>query len=296
MKTRNPSDRTTRRSRYAALAGALSLAVAAAGAPSPASAAEAERPAARWIEAANAALLPTGSMTARATVVTDDGFSGKETCTLDMVRLSEPGVTRTLIEVDSPPAGAGTVYQIVARDDEPLERWVWLPAVRRLRHIMGVQRTDPFLGTEFRYEDLGLAMAVERGDGTVRRVEDEAGAEVIEIESRPYHYYSRVVTRIDPGTNLPTRVDFYDRAGELFRQEHFEAVRRIDGEPFPTRITIHDRITGARSVLTFDSVRFGIDVPLERFTASVIRRRLEAAKNPIPAADEPGKEDDGDDG
>jgi hypothetical protein len=268
-----------------ALAGALALAVAtvARGESHEGEAsAEAERTPARWVEIANRALLPADSMAARATIETRDGFGGDSTCTIEMLRRSEDDAVRTLIEVESPPEGEGTVYEIVARRGEPLERWVWLPAVRRLRRISGVQRTDHFLGTEFSYEDLGLALASERGDGSVRRVQAGGDGGTIELESPSYHYYSRVVTRLDPKTGLPTRVVFYDRAGDPFREQRFEQVRRIDGQPFPTRIVVEDRLTGARSVLTFDSVRFGVEVPLERFTASEIRRRLETAEDPIP--------------
>jgi hypothetical protein len=238
---------------------------------------------ARWISRANAALLPGDSMLARAQIVTHDPLGGTSHDVLDMARVSEGDATRTLIEVEAPEAGAGTTYEIVARPGRPLERWVWLPELRRLRKIFGVQRTDPFLGTEFTYEDLGLALPVERRAGVARRV-GEPPHRLLELESPPYHYYSRVVTRIDPATNLPTTVSFYDRAGQLFREQRFGEVRQIDGRPFPTVIAVRDVQTGAYSVLTFQSVRFDVDIPPQRFSESALRRHLRRAGEALPDA------------
>lgn len=270
------------------LAATALLALLAAPAHAAAADAEAAPAPARWLTAANAALLPDASMVAHVTIVTHDGFGGEtRRVEADVARVSEGETVRTLIEVEAPAEGAGAVYEVVARPGQPLERWVWLPELRRLRRIVGVQRTDPFLGTEFSYEDLGLALAEERMEGTARFV-GEPPERRVELESVPYHYYQRVVTRIDPATALPTKILFYDHAGQLFREQRFEDVRQVDGHPFPTRIVVEDRLTGARSVLTFDSLRFGVKVPAERFTASELERRLEAAREAIPEAAEVG--------
>ena len=186
-----------------------------------------------------------------------------------------------LVQVEAPQEGEGLAYEIVARPCRPLERWAWLPSVRRLRRIVGVRRTDPFLGTEFSYEDLALAAPVERRAGAVRWV-DEHGERLVELESPPYHYYERVVTRIDPDTALPRSVYFYDRAGRLFREETFDDVRRIDGRPYPGRITALDRLTGSRSVLVFESIHFDVAIPPERFAESAVRRRLRSGSELIP--------------
>jgi hypothetical protein len=233
---------------------------------------------AQWLARANEALLAGESLRARARIVTRDRFGGEWVDEFVLIRASYDGATRTLIEVVAPEVGKGTAYEIVARPGEPVERWVWLPSLRRLRKVIGVRRTDPFLGTEFSYEDLGLVLPAERADDRVRRVTQvgEGADRVLEIQSPPYHYYQRVVTRIDPDTYLPVRVDFYDRAGQLFRQQRFEGVETVEGMPFPMRITMEDLITGTRSVLEFESIEPGVEIPESRFAESVIRRGIAA--------------------
>jgi hypothetical protein len=240
--------------------------------------------AAAWIDRANRALLPAGSLDATARLTTRDGYGDESVDVIRMVRGVVDGAERTLVQVERDPMDAGgAVYEVVAKPGEPLDRWIWLPSVRRLRHVTGVQRTDSFLGTEFSYEDLGLALPKERRWGEVSWVDDESGGpSLVEVESPPYHYYSRVVTLINPETSLPVQVRFYDRSDQLFHEETFDDVRTIDGHPFPMRIRMWDPLTGAESVLQFQKVEVGKEIPARVFEDSVIRRRLAAAAPVVP--------------
>jgi hypothetical protein len=96
----------------------------------------------------------------------------------------------------------------------------------------------------------------------------------------------RIVTHDGMGAEFVDELDvlFYDRAGQLFREQHFEAVREVDGYPFPTRTSVRDRLTGARSVLTFESVRFDVPIPPERFLESAVRRRVRSLGEVLPDA------------
>jgi hypothetical protein len=198
----------------------------------------------------------------------------------DFARLTDPdGIDRTLIEVTAPEIGKGTLYQIIARPGKPLESWIWSPAVGRLRRIVGIHRTEPFMGSEFTYEDLGLAAPVERGRGEVGEVLED-GRRWIVLESGPYHYYERVQTYLDPGSGIPHRVVFYDRAGSRFREQRFLGIQRIDGYLFPTVIEVEDQHAGTKSRLVFSQVKFDVDIPPTLYTESIIRQKLRRGWQP----------------
>lgn len=252
------------------------------GSPPSATAEEGEEvggTAAEWIERLNRALQPSESMLADASVRTLDGFGGDTLLELEMAKLSDDEKSRTLIEVEAPEAARGTTFEIVAREDE-IERRVWLPTLRRLRAIEGVSRTDPFLGTEFTYEDLALVAPVERREGSVRRIEVD-GERLVEVVSEPYHYYGAVRTRIHPETALPHSVLFFDRAGQQFREQRFGDAG--DGEhAYPRWIRVRNLVTGAESTLRFEELRFDADVGEARFRGSALRRRLERGADVVP--------------
>jgi hypothetical protein len=266
--------------RRLALVGVLLLLAPALPARAGADAADADA----WIGRMNEALLPGRSMTAKAVLTTTDPSGAFDRVAFDFARLTDPqGVHRTLIEVTAPESGKGVVYQVIARPGHPLESWVWLPAVGRLRRIVGIHRTDHFLGSEFTYEDVGLAAPSERRRGEVREVTED-GRRWIVLESPPYHYYGRVQTYLDPATGMPQRVVYYDRAGQPFRKQRFEAIREIGGHRFPTEIEIEDNLTGTTSRLVFSHVEFDVEIPVSRYDESIVGRKLRGGWPPdVPA-------------
>lgn len=253
----------------AAIGGAAAL-----GARAKSAGAEPGESADMWIERMNQALLPGRSMTAKAVLTTTDASGASDQVEFDFARLSDQrGVDRTLIEVTAPEVAKGTVLQIVARPGKPLERWIWSPHIGRLRRITGVHRTDFFLGSEFTYEDLGLAAPVERRSGEVSEV-TENGKRWILLDSGPYHYYGRVETYLDPEDGMPTRVVYFDRAGQRFREQRFLQIREIGGHRFPMVAEVEDELDGTTSRLVFSNMKFDADLPAARFTESVVRQKL----------------------
>ncbi len=234
--------------------------------------------AAEWIARVNAALRPAPSMRASFRIESREPGGRPDVISGRFWRQFHDGTSRTLIEVDAPEAARGTAILVREREGS-LERYVWLPFVRRLRRVQGMERTDHFLGTEFTYEDLGFGLPPERARGEARRVR-EGGRELIRLDSPPYHHYSRVTTWIDPVTHLVVRVRFYDHAGQLFREQEFGGVEEVDGFSYPTRIAVRNLITGSSSVLELADLDFHTPIPDTVFDTSEVGRRIEAAESP----------------
>lgn len=235
--------------------------------------------AADWVARANRALRPAPSMSAAFRIESREPGGRPDLIAGSFRRQFRDGTSRTLIEVTAPEAARGTAILVVERSNGSLERWVWLPFVRRLRRVQGVERTDHFLGTEFTYEDLGFGVPPERARGEVTRVR-EGGRELVRLDSPPYHHYSRVTTFIDPVTNLLVRALFYDHAGQLFREQDFDAVQEVDGFPYPTRISVRNRITGTESRLELADLDFHTPIPDEVFESSEVGRRARGSGTP----------------
>jgi hypothetical protein len=226
------------------------------------------------IEGMNRALLPGRSMTAKALLTTTDPSGASSRIEFDFARLTDAeGVDRTLVEVTSPESEKGTAFLIISRPGKPLESWIWSPAVGRLRRIIGIHRTEAFLGTEFTYEDLGLAAPLERRSGEASEVVEDGEQRVL-LDSGPYHYYGHVRTYLDRETGMPRRIVYFDRAGHRFREQRFLEVRQIGEHPFPKVIEVEDELTGTSSRLEFSHVKFDVDIPPTLYTESIIRQKL----------------------
>ncbi len=61
---------------------------------------------------------------------------------------------KSLIVFDSPRDVAGTSLLSHTRILEPDDQWLFLPALKRVKRISSANKSGPFVGSEFAYEDL----------------------------------------------------------------------------------------------------------------------------------------------
>lgn len=200
---------------------------------------------------------------------------------LEMLRAPHRGGTRTIFELREQGDEKSIVNELVVLPGEPMVNWYWDVQQRRWLAVKGLLATDPWAETGFRFEDLWFTDPAARRRGTVKSVEEQ-GRRLIELESEPYHYYQRVVTRIDPETALPVRVRFIDNAGAPIREQLFESVEVVDGRPFPKVVRLRDLATGGEDVIRFDRMRFEERIPPSFFDLSVIDQRIRKGVDPVP--------------
>lgn len=215
-----------------------------------------------WLERMHAALAPSASAEARATLETWDGFEAGTVIQMNVSRHTSPAERRTLIELTQPEAARGTLYEVVAGRGEGLEGWEYLPSIRRLRRTSLIHPTDLFMGTEFSYEALDFAGSVKREEGRVDWVLEE-GRSLVRVTSQPGLSSGKVVTLIEPITALPVRIAFHEQGGELVRIQEFGRVETIQGHRVPTVVVMRDVQSGSTSTLSLEDIRFDVAVPNE---------------------------------
>lgn len=200
---------------------------------------------------------------------------------MQMLRGIEGDTTRTLLEMREAGDTKSIVTELVRAPGEPLTSWYWDLQKRRWIRIRGLQGTDPFADTTFGYEDMWFAEPSPRRKGKAKWVE-EGGRRLIEIESEPYHYYLRVVTRIDPESGLPLSVRFIDNTGVPVREQFYEKVTLVDGRAFPTVVRLRDLANNSDTTITYGDVRFGRRIPPSYFDLSAMSDRMRRGADPVP--------------
>ena len=235
-----------------------------------------------WISRIADALRIGETMTAHAHVdVNKPGREDDFNFDMQMLRDVEGRSTRTVLEMREAGDTKSIVTELVDTPGEPLTSWYWDLQKRRWIRIRGLQGTDPFADTTFGYEDLWFTEPTPRRKGSAKWV-DEGGRRLIEIESEPYHYYLRVVTRIDPESGLPLSVRFVDNTGVLIREQHYEKITLVDGRAFPTVVRLRDIASKSETTITFGEVRFGRRIPPSYFDLSAMNDRLRRGVDPVP--------------
>jgi len=103
----------------------------------------------------------------------------------------------------------------VADDDQ----WLFLPALKRVKRISSSNKSGPFMGSEFAFEDLS-SFEIEKysywylGDETVNRLES------FKVEQYPVDKnsgYTRRIVWVDKEEYRIHKIDFYDRKNTLLK-------------------------------------------------------------------------------
>lgn len=269
------------------LAGAVAMLVAP---TARAQDADSARDADHWITRMAEALRIGDTMSAHAHVDVDKpGRDDDFNFDMQILRDADGRSTRTVLEMREAGDTQSIVSELVETPGEALTSWYWDIQKRRWIRIRGLQGTDPFADTTFRYEDLWFTEPSPRRKGRAKWVE-EGGRRLVEIESDPYHYYQRVVTRIDPESGLPLSVRFIDNTGVPIREQHYEKITVADGRAFPSVVRLSDLSTRSVTTISFGDVRFGRRIPASFFDLSVIEDRLRRGVDPVPEPPDPRDE------
>jgi hypothetical protein len=120
---------------------------------------------------------------------------------------------------DTPLDVKGTAFlsysHVVGNDDQ----WLFLPALKRVNRIASRNKSGPFLGSEFAFEDLS-SFEVEKNTYLYLRDEEFEGMDVSVVEMKPvdkYSGYTRVIAWIDKEHHRVHKIDYYDRRDTLLK-------------------------------------------------------------------------------
>ncbi len=166
---------------------------------------------------------------------TDDGFKNSE-ATLKMLLKNRHGETsersmrnktlevegdgdKTLVIFDEPADVKGTAFLTFSHKEGSDDQWLYLPALKRVKRISSSNKSGPFMGSEFAFEDIA-SQEVEKYTHKFLRDEEFDGKPCHVIEQIPVDTksgYSRQEVWIDQKDLQRRKVDFYDRKGDLMK-------------------------------------------------------------------------------
>lgn len=166
---------------------------------------------------------------------------------------------KSLIIFDQPKDVEGTALLTFSHKTDDDDRWLYLPALKRVKRIAGNNKAGPFMGSEFAFEDLG-SQEVEKY--TYKHLRDEACAsqQCFVIERYPVDKnsgYTRQVVWMDQAEYRPLKIEFYDRKQSLLKTLALEEYQQyLDKYWRPGRLDMVNHQTGKSTTLLFADYKF----------------------------------------
>lgn len=151
-------------------------------------------------------------------------------------------------------------------DGKPKSLHVYVPVVRRVRHIQVDMRKESFLASDFNFEDLGFEDLTEQQSTLLDDVEED-GRTLYQIESKPKGdwMYEKIVRFIDKETYLPMRTDYHCWGVGLCKVRRTTRVDKIGAYDSSAVITMEDLLHKQTTKLTVQKAEFDVGLPTELF-------------------------------
>jgi outer membrane lipoprotein-sorting protein len=120
---------------------------------------------------------------------------------------------------DKPVDVKGTSFLSHTHVLTPDDQWLYLPALKRVKRISSANKSGPFMGSEFSYEDLS-SQEIEKYKYKHLADEELNGRAVFKIERIPTYAksgYTKQIAWIDQEHYYVLKTEFYDRKGSLLK-------------------------------------------------------------------------------
>jgi len=181
---------------------------------------------------------------------------------------------RAIIAFQKPASVAGTRFLTVDKADGVEDRWIFLPALGKVRRVASSEGSGSFVGTDFSYDDMStLDRDAGKDDHRVLREEALDGKDCWVIESVPKdasYQYSKAVQWIVKDTKMVWKIEAYDRKGKIVKVLEILKAETVQGNltPMITKMsTIEDKTS---TTIYIDIIKYNEKIPDGVFTVNYL--------------------------
>ncbi|MEO1201976.1 MAG: outer membrane lipoprotein-sorting protein [Pseudomonadota bacterium] len=165
---------------------------------------------------------------------------------------------KSLVVFDTPRDIEGTALLSHAKILDPDDQWLYLPALKRVKRISSSNKSGPFVGSEFAFEDF-TAIELNKFDYTWTG-EEACGDLTCDVLERTPRYensgYTKQVSWVDQTDYQLRRVEFYDRRGDLLKVLELDDYRNYDGIWRAHKLSMSNVQTNKSTDLLYDEYSF----------------------------------------
>lgn len=166
---------------------------------------------------------------------------------------------KSLTLFDQPKDVEGTTLLTYAHKTADDDIWLFLPALKRVKRIAGNNKSGPFMGSEFAFEDFGT-QEVEKYGYKFLREEALDGEKCWVVERVPVEKtsgYSRQEVWFDQAEYRVLKVDYFNKGGAFIKTLRASGYRKhLDQYWFPDAYEMSNHDTGRSTTLQFKDYKF----------------------------------------
>ncbi len=182
---------------------------------------------------------------------------------------------KSLVLFSTPRDIEGTALLSHAKMLDPDDQWLYLPALKRVKRISSRNKSGPFVGSEFAFEDF---TASELNKFSYTYLQQEACGELLcDVVERIPRYensgYTKQLAWVDTTDYQIRKIEFYDRRGSLLKELKFEDYRKYGDSYWRShRLIMRNLQTNKSTDLVYGEYTFGVGLTDNDFVKGRLSR------------------------
>ncbi|MBW9263517.1 MAG: outer membrane lipoprotein-sorting protein [Candidatus Thiodiazotropha sp. (ex. Lucinisca nassula)] len=182
---------------------------------------------------------------------------------------------KTLVVFDEPRDVKGTALLSFSHKVGDDDQWLYLPALKRVKRIASRNKSGPFMGSEFAYEDIS-SQEVEKYTYKFIEESEYDGIASYLLERYPVDPnsgYTRQQMWVDKERYIPIKIDYYDRKNVLLKTLVFHGYQQyLDQYWRADEMFMENHQTGKSTLLTWKQYDFRSGLTDADFNKNSLKR------------------------
>ena len=217
-----------------------------------------------------------GATTSEMTMVLSNKKGRKSEREMSMKNLEVTGDgDKSLTIFDEPRDVKGTAFLSFSHALEADQQWLYLPALKRVKRISSSNKSGPFLGSEFAFEDLS-SFEIEKYDYEFIKEEKSNGVDVYVVKYVPQYEHSGykfMHVYIDKEKYVFQKIDYFDRKGDMLKTLDFNDYKQFKEKYWRAlNYLVVNHQTGKKTELKWRDFNFDVDLTESDFNQNALKR------------------------
>jgi len=208
------------------------------------------------------------------TLKNEAGDTTVRTLSMKRLEVANDG-DRTITLFDSPRDVKGTALLTWSHTLDDDEQWLYLPSISRVKRISSKNKSGPFMGSEYAFEDLS-SPEVDKFTYYYLKEDTLNGVDVHVSQRTPTYRnsgYSRQVVWIDRANLNMLKTEYYDRGNNLLKTLVASEHRQYpNGQWRAHKFVMTNHQNNKESTLTWQNYTFNNRLAASQFTKNRIKR------------------------
>lgn len=204
------------------------------------------------------------------------GQESSRTMQFTTLEMSDESVgDKSLVLFSTPRDIEGTALLSHAKILDPDDQWLYLPALKRVKRISSRNKSGPFVGSEFAFEDFTASELNKFSYKYLR--EEPCGDLSCDVVERFPRYensgYTRQISWVDTTNYQIRKIEFYDRRGSLLKELIFEDYRKYADKYWRAlRLVMKNVQTNKSTGLVYGEYKFSVGLTDKDFVKGRLSR------------------------